>query len=52
VWRAYILFNAIYGLGGVDGLKAFYDEKNVKRFPGMSPNLQQAAWKLEVRLTF
>lgn len=50
VWKAYILGNAIYGLGGVDGLKAFYDEDNVKRFPGMSPNLVQAAWQLVVRL--
>lgn len=48
VWKAYILGNAIYGLGGVDGLKAFYNEENVKRFPGMSANLVQAAWQLEV----
>lgn len=40
----------MYGLAGDEGLKAFYDEKNVARFPGMSDNLKQAAWVLNVRL--
>ncbi len=39
---------AIYGLAGDSGLRAFYDENNVKRFPGMSANLEQAAWVLKV----
>ncbi|EIE18644.1 cytochrome P450 [Coccomyxa subellipsoidea C-169] len=44
VWKAHILGATIYGLAGDAGLKAFYDEKNIKRFPGMSANLEQAAW--------
>ncbi len=48
VWKANVLGAAIYGLAGDSGLKAFYDEENVKRFPGMSTNLEQAAWVLKV----
>lgn len=50
VWKANVLGTAMYGLAGDEGLKAFYDEKNVARFPGMSDNLKQAAWVLNVRL--
>ena len=43
-----VLGQKLYALGGAEGLKAFYDEKNVIRFPGMSKNLIEAAWQLEV----
>ncbi|CAL8464293.1 g3828 [Coccomyxa elongata] len=47
IWKANVLGAAIYGLAGDTGLRAFYDENNVKRFPGMSTNLEQAAWVLK-----
>lgn len=49
MWRFYVLgFAKIYGLAGEAGLKAFYDEQNIIRFPGMSANLHDAAWVLKV----
>ncbi len=49
MWRFYVLGIAkIYGLAGETGLKAFYDEQNISRFPGMSANLRDAAWVLKV----
>ena len=48
VWMTEVLGQKLYALGGAEGLKAFYDEKNVIRFPGMSDNLIEAAWQLEV----
>ena len=48
VWKVSVLGQTLYALGGEDGLRAFYTEENVKRWPGMSQNLIDAAWQLEV----
>ena len=45
VWKAEIFGNMLYGVGGAEGLRMFYNEEYVKRYPGMSQNLEDAAWK-------
>ena len=42
----------LYGIGGAEGLRMFYNEEYVKRYPGMSQNLEDAAWKHEVSVCF
>ena len=48
VWKADVFGAVLYGIGGAEGLKQFYDEANVKRWPGMSQNLKDAAWEYDV----
>ncbi|KAK9828853.1 hypothetical protein WJX72_002414 [[Myrmecia] bisecta] len=47
VWKLSILgLSTVYGIGGNEGLRLFYDERNVKRFPAASSTLKAAAWQL------